>query len=387
MAGDRSIAVLVPLTFRYTREVLRGIAEFTRVHQPWRFVRDPWNVAHYRSEPGVIPCDGVIAMEAPSDWPDIHVRPGTPWVTVADVHWGAGPRVMVNNESIGALAARHLVECGLRHLAFCGYRGFRYSEERKAAFRRAAEEAGHAVQVYRPLSRGDRQSRQAAERRSIQAWLESLPRPVGIFAANDARAATVAYACHDLGLRIPHDVAIVGVDNDDLVCDFTNPPLSSVEPDARRVGYEGAAMLLRLLEGRAAPETPLLIEPRGVVKRESTDTFAAADPVVAEAFRFLRQHACDGINVQDVLRAVPVARRTLEKTSRRLLGHSPLEEIRRLQLDRAKELLATTNLSMAEIAEASGFTDAKYLSEVFQKRCGMPPTKYRRTARAATRPA
>jgi LacI family transcriptional regulator len=386
MARDRSIAVLVPLAFRYTREVLRGIAEFTRVHQPWRFLRDPWNVAHYHSEREVISCDGVIALEAPSDWPDIRVRPGTPWVAVADVHSGAGPRVMVNNESVGRLAARHLLECGLRQLAFCGYRGFRYSDERRAAFRRTAEEAGRAVHVYRPASRGDRLSRQAAERRNIEAWLAGLPRPVGIFAANDARAATVANACHDLGLRIPQDVAIVGVDNDDLVCEFTNPPLSSVEPDARRVGYEGAAMLLRLLHGETAPEGPILIEPRGVVKRESTDTFAAADPVVAEAFRFLRQHACEGINVQDVLKAVPVARRTLEKTSQRLLGHSPLEEIRRLQLERAKELLAATNMSMAEVAQAAGFTDAKYLSEVFQKRYTMPPTKYRRTARAEDRP-
>lgn len=382
MTQPRAILVLIPSSSHYGREVLRGIADFTRRQARWCFARDPWSIADDADVRFDGHCDGVLALSGRAQYPAMHTLRNVPWVALADVYATRGPCVGPDNNAVGHLAAAHLRSCGLQHFGFCGYAGFLFSRQRGAAFAQAlGPTAGPVAECSSQADGTDRA--EARERQRLQHWLRALPLPIGIFAANDARAAAVTSCCREIGLRVPQDVAVIGVDNDDLVCEFSTPPLSSIALDARRVGRAGAALLWHLLARPAAapPPRPILVKPLGLIQRQSSDTFAAEDPLLAHAFLYLRQHACEGLTVRRLVHAVPVARRTLEKASQRLLGHSLLAEIRLVQLNRVKELLAESDLSIDAVARAAGLPSGKYLADIFRKTFGTTPRAYRRTQR------
>jgi LacI family transcriptional regulator len=176
---------------------------------------------------------------------------------------------------------------------------------------------------------------------------------------------------------VPDEVAVIGVDNDELLCNLSDPPLSSVIPNTYRTGHKAAELLDRLMSGKRAGSEPHFVEPLGIATRQSTDVLAIEDINLVQAIRFIRQHACDGIKIKDVLRAVPQSRRIFESRFKKLLGRTPHEEILRVQLDRARMLLAETALPLSQIAERTGFSHSEYLSAVFKKRLKMPPSHYR----------
>lgn len=217
-----------------------------------------------------------------------------------------------------------------------------------------------------------------AQDRAVARWVRGLPRPVGIFATNDIWGVQLAEVCLRADLRVPEDVAILGVDDDDLLCEFARPALSSIAVPAQRIGYEAAREVDRLLRGVQARSRPLLFPPLGVIARRSTDILAIEDGEVAASLRFIRQHAYQPIRVTDLLRVVPTSRRSLERRFRKVLGRSILDEIRRVHVERASQLLAQTDLTLNSIAERSGFTDAKRFSTVFRQMVGMTPSAYRR---------
>jgi LacI family transcriptional regulator len=180
---------------------------------------------------------------------------------------------------------------------------------------------------------------------------------------------------------VPDEVAVVGVDDDELICELSNPPLSSIAPDTYRTGYEAAALLDRMMSGEHVKAAPHLLPPLGVSPRASSDVLAIEDEEVSSAVRFIREHACEGIDVNDVMAQVPLSRRVLESRFKKLLGRSPHEEIDRVQMTRARELLRSTDLSLVQVAEKVGFPHAEYLSVVFKKRVGQTPREYRRQHR------
>jgi LacI family transcriptional regulator len=196
-------------------------------------------------------------------------------------------------------------------------------------------------------------------------------------ACYDLRGQHVLNACRRLGVAVPDDVAVIGVDNDDLLCDLSDPPLSSVIPNTRRTGYEAAKLLDEMMCGRKVGALTHLIPPLGIMTRQSTDVLAIDDRNVARAVHYIRQHACDGITVDHVLKAVPQSRRMLESRFRKVIGRTPHEEILRVKLNRVKRLLTETDLPLEQIAERSGFTHVEYLTVAFKREVGMPPSKYR----------
>lgn len=216
----------------------------------------------------------------------------------------------------------------------------------------------------------------------LRRWLSALPKPVGLFAGNDLCGSQLSEACHEAGLRIPEDVALVGVDNDDLFCELTRPSLSSVAIPAERIGYEAASLLDRRLEGVKPPRKPLLFPPLGVVARQSSDLVASDEPEVTAALRFIRNHSHTPISVSDVLREIAVSRSGLERQFRQVLRRGVGDEIRRAHLERAKSLLAGTDLSVAVVAKQSGYSGIKHLCTVFRQATGLTPTAYRRRTRA-----
>jgi LacI family transcriptional regulator len=208
-------------------------------------------------------------------------------------------------------------------------------------------------------------------------WLADQPRPLGVFACYDGRARHVLEACQLRGWAVPDEIAVLGVDNDEVLCELCSPPLTSVQPNARRTGFEAAELLSRMMRGEKPGRMTRRVEPVRVVERQSTDTVAVADAKVAAAVRFIREHVGDGIDVGDVLRAVPMSRTLLERKFQAALGRSPHREILQQRIARARHLLAESEVSIAVVAELAGFGDASYLSVVFRRETGENPLSYR----------
>jgi LacI family transcriptional regulator len=208
-------------------------------------------------------------------------------------------------------------------------------------------------------------------------WLRRLPKPLGLLACYDIRGQQVLEACYGAGLKVPEDVAVLGVHNDVLLCKLCDPPLSSVIPDATRAGALAAALLSEMMAGKKIPIKVHEIAPLGVATRQSTDIVAVADQRVAEAVRYIRREACTGINVADILRAVPMARTALERRFREVLGCTPRQLIERVKLERVRALLSETESTISEVAERTGYIHPEYLSVAFKRATGETPREWR----------
>ncbi len=390
--GRRQVALLIETSNAYARGLLQGVVHYIREHRPWSFHLmeqgrgddpPPW-LEGWQG-------DGIIArIETPRIAAAV-VRAGLPAVDVSAARLVPElPWVETDDAAIARVAAAHLLERGFRNFAFCGDARFKWSDWRERFFREAiaargktgttravGTEAGE-VACYRQAQTARDASGLADD---IRRWVEALPKPVGVMAAYDIRGQQVLDACRRAGLAVPAEVAVIGVDNDELLCDLASPPLSSVIPNAHRAGYEAAALLERLMAGKRVAPTPRLIAPLGVAARQSTDVLAVEDRDVARAVQFIREHACEGINVGDVLRAVPLSRRVLEQRFQRLLGRTPREEILSVRLARVKQLLGETDLPLYLVAERTGFEHVEYLSVVFRRETGRTPSEFRAAAR------
>ena len=215
----------------------------------------------------------------------------------------------------------------------------------------------------------------------VAQWVKRLPKPLGVMAGNDIRGIQMLDACRRAGVAVPEEVAVVGVDNEELVCLLAYPPLSSVIPDAFRIGYEAAALLNQMMKGQRATEMLRSIPPLSVATRQSSDVTAIANPSVANAMRFIREHACAGISVDDVIEHLSVSRSALQRLFRNELGRTILDEITMTRTQRVKRLLIETDLSLADIADRAGFSYVEYLSTSFRRQTGQSPSAYRRKFR------
>ncbi|HEX6985155.1 MAG TPA: DNA-binding transcriptional regulator, partial [Planctomycetaceae bacterium] len=375
-----AVALLIETSNAYARGLLAGIVRYAReLHPPWsiRLVEqgrgDP-PPAWLRDWRG----DGIVARIETPVIAEAVLATGLPVVDVSAARHVPGvPWVETDDAAIARLAAEHLLERGFRKFGFCGEPGFNWSTWREQAFVRDLAERGDSCSVFEPPA----DSRRASEREAMARWVAGLPKPVGVMACYDIKAQQLLDACRDAGVAVPDEVAVLGVDNDELLCELSFPPLSSVIPDSRRAGYEAARLLDRLMAGREVPAEPVLVPPLGVATRQSTDVLAIEDRDIAQAVRFIREHACDGITVGDVLRIVPLSRRAFEKRFLDRLGRTPHQEILRLKIARAEQLLAETDLSLAAIAERTGFRHAEYLSVAFKRATGRTPGRHRAACR------
>ena len=291
------------------------------------------------------------------------------------------PYFFSNNTMIARMAAEHLLTRGFRHFAYVGYARTRinaWSEEREVAFARAVGARGFSCAKY--LHHYETSLQWASAQRSLAKWLRSLPMPLGVFAANDAQARNVLEACRACGFRVPDNVAVIGVDNDELLCQLISPPLSSVEQGARRLGYEAAALLDQLMCGKKPRRRRFVIDPTGIVTRQSTDTLAVEDAAVSKAMAFIQEHAFEGIKVPDVVKTVAVSRSGLETRFVKAFGYTVHAAIRRVQLERVRRLIATTNLPLKQVAANTGFRSVQHMTTLFGKTFHQSPARYRGTA-------
>jgi LacI family transcriptional regulator len=191
----------------------------------------------------------------------------------------------------------------------------------------------------------------------------------------------VLEACRAVGARVPDDVAVIGVDNDEMICELTSPPMSSIEQGARRMGYEAAALLERLMRGRKTSQLRFVVEPEGVIARRSTDTLAVSDAEVAAAMRFIRDHACQRIHIDDVAEAIGLSRSSAERRFKAVMGRTIHAEINRVRFARAKQLVAESDLPLKQVSFQAGFRHVQYMTAIFRRRLGQTPKEYRTSSR------
>jgi LacI family transcriptional regulator len=287
------------------------------------------------------------------------------------------PTVALDERDIGHMAGEYLVKCGYRRFAFYGTEQ-NWSRERFAGFQSAI--AGKQTQIV--LNTMDGGSRwpcwwEACVPEYVQEFVDKLTPPTAVFACNDVMARHVADACLAKGLHVPSQAAILGVDNDMALCESSDLTLSTVELDMERLGYEAAAMLKQMLAGDRPRHVEVMVRPRGIVARRSTDPEAFEDKDVAAAIGFIRASACEGISVSSICKHISISRREMERRFREATGHSPGEEIRRVRMDQARELLATTNLPVMDICVRCGYEHLPSFTTAFRKTVGITPRAYR----------
>jgi len=289
--------------------------------------------------------------------------------------------VRVDDACIGRMAADHMLNQGQRQFAAFGWPQPFFLARMNAFEHRVLEAGGQFFGRWNDADREWGEGKNDQWEASIRSWVERLPRPVAILAGTDGWGRALNALMYRWGIRVPEDVAVIGVDNDSLACETSIPPLSSVAVPWRRVGAEAARLMqegFTSAMNRSQPRSPVLIQPSGVVARRSSDMLAVEDKNVADALRIIREGATEPLNVSDILKRVPVGRHALQRAFRKHVGRTMLDEVRRVRVERAKSLLVTTDLSMPEVAVRSGFSSAPKLSEMFRRETGTTPGKYRR---------
>lgn len=368
----------------YQHDTHLGVARHAR-EQGWHLVAE---MAYGGRIPSGWVGDGIItALTDRSDLTEFVMGTGVPVVDLnmvrADIPL---PRVVGDHEGIGRLAAMHFIERGFENFAWYAVHENRTALERRTGFLRALNDEGLNIDQCKNLIWAEGKDKRTAvaghdwtERRDwlIRAMRQS-PKPLAVFAYNDYQASHIINAALHAGISIPEEIAVVGVDNDELVCDCLPVPLSSVKHNLETRGYQGAVLLTERMRYPDAPiPAPVRVEPSGVVTRKSSDILALPDPQVAKALRFIWDHFNRPLNISEIVGATDVSRRTLEKAFTRHLSRSILEEIQRVRLQRVKELLANTEFSMRQIASQAGFTSPQYLHQVFRQHEGVTPGEYR----------
>jgi LacI family transcriptional regulator len=293
------------------------------------------------------------------------------------------PVVLSDHKAVAHLAADHLMSLALWQFAFCGFPGLEFSEQRGKHFCQYIAAHGHDVRTFKKRDRARSRRLTVIEAKAhyqaaeLAAWLRKLPKPVGIMACNDIRAYGLLSACEQSGIRVPDDVMVIGVDNDPIWCELSGLSLSSVAPNAERVGYEAAALLERMIVRRRRVPHTTLVAPRGVVVRQSTSGLAIPNQEMAHVLKYVREHACEGLTVKSLCQRTATARSTLCHWFMEYLGRSPGEEITRVRIDHIKCLLSTTNMRLEEISRRCGFAHVETLYRLFKRITGKTPRDYR----------
>lgn len=380
----RRVALLLETSREVGRGILRGVLRYERLHGPWGLHVMPGDLDQRLPMLSRWGATGIIArISSPkiaqeildSNLPTIAVdlgeeqlRPDNPLSQLSELY--------VDSYAVGRMAAEHLLERRLPYYAYVReIQNVLWSQRRERGYCERVAEAGLSCAIYTQPPRRLRDW--GYEQRRLGDWLRALPKPVGLMAAMDVRGRQVLEVCLESGIHVPDEIAVLGVDNDELLCELSEPPMSSVALDPEQGGYRAAALLDALMSGRLRKSQRILIPPTHVVVRKSTDVLAVADTTVVRAARFIRDNIAQPINVCDVVKHSNVSRRLLEIRFRREMGHSLHAEITRLRLERVKAMLQDTTWNLRQIAQASGFGNESYLIKVFRRELGITPSEFR----------
>ncbi len=385
-----NIALVIDAIGSYGSGLLRGISRFSHTHPNWTVEYEPWmeeeNLPRWLFRGKF---QGVVCrIRNPHQFASLR-RLRVPIVDLGSLEPPKGiANIHSDHHAIAQLAADNLIQCGLHTFAYCGFESQQASERRAVAFQQYMSEKGFTPQVFISQSRRGTGARRAPGWRSsidyanLLPWLKALPKPAGIMACNDICGRLVLAGCQQAGIHVPEEIVLVGVDNDEVLCELAVPTMTSVDPAADRIGFEAAEMLDSVIGGVKAPNKPQLVPPAGVVTRTSTNTIAVADPLVAKALRYIREYTGRGLTVDSVLDYLAndnmlVSRCTLERRFMSVAGFSPYEEINRVRLTRIDRLLLNTRYPLTRVAELTGFDAESHLNRFFKRYRGQTPGRFR----------
>ncbi|MGE4489531.1 MAG: substrate-binding domain-containing protein [Kiritimatiellales bacterium] len=385
MADMRKVMFISELTRGYPRELLRGIVRYVRLHGTWsvhtEFIGDSnSNDSRMKLDPllefSESDIDGVISRDI--ERAGKFIRKGIPTIMAVQppkIRYKV-PHIILDHRAIGQMAAEHLISRGVRNFAYCGYKNTYWSESRLEGFHSFLAEAGFSTDVFvfsPAVTRSDRQK----ERKRVCQWLKSLPAPVGMMAVDDEAGRYIITLCNMMDIHVPEDLAIIGVSNDDMLCDFCNPPLSSIALNGQHAGFEAAALLDKMMAGQNVSDQQLRVSPVRVVTRQSTDIVAVEDPYVSKALYYIRNNVKTNIKVQDVLQYTHISRRALERRFEKHLNSSIHKKIQSSRVETMARLLCETSLLVSEIADEMGFDGVEHVSRYFKREKGMSPQEFR----------
>jgi LacI family transcriptional regulator len=378
------VALLVETSRSFGRDLLCGISRYAQLHGPWNFhikagdfeqalpkMKQWGGTGIIARIPNERVAKAILEANVPTialGLSDEQMLPGSPLAEFSEVSSDA--------VEVATMAANHLMERRFRHFAYVGVDDRAWSKRREREFTLQIRKAGFEPHIYeKPQKPGD--CVWEKEQAHIVEWLRKLPKPVGLFACNDDRGREVLECCRLMNLRVPEDIAVVGVDNDEVFCGLAYPPLSSVALNAETAGYRAAELLDGMMQGDIRKPRRIQVEALGVITRRSTDIVAVEDEDVASALQYIHREQGCNISVESVVQEVAVSRRNLEKRFRDTIGRTILEEIQITRLERAKRLLLETTYPVSKVAELSGFGTTGYFIQFFQSRVGRTPRKYR----------
>jgi LacI family transcriptional regulator len=372
-----SVLLFVETSREFGRGLLYGIARYSRLHGPWRVYRRSAGLDSELPEWRDLRIDGAIVRDvkivanlAAWGFPVIFAQHNKEC-------YSPFPAIITDSAAIGHMAAEHFLDRGFENFAYCGLDEFIWSRLRAHHFSERLRRVGRQVNVYRqPKAQAKRAWK--SEQILIAEWLASLPKPVALMCCNDDRALQVVEACKLADLYVPDQVAVLGVDNDVLICDLADPPISSIALDTETAGHEAARLLDQLMKGGQMAGQEISVRPTHIVTRMSTDMLAVTDRDVGAAIRFIRRNPNRMIQVDDVVRATDVSRRVLEKRFKAVLRRSVYQEIRRVRVSYIIELLVGSNMSITEIAVKAGFDGVEHVSRYFRKEAGVSLREYRK---------
>jgi LacI family transcriptional regulator len=366
--AKRAIGLAVDTVGSYGREVLHGVMEFCHRNPHWVIAMEPplW-VYDEQPRPEKWNVDGLIVQAHSQEAIDRVRRARTPAINVANMRVCKRPlpTIVPDDPAIGRMAAEYLLTLNVPNYALCAHSVAQYSNLRGTAFKASMRAAGRTVNEC------------DAARQDLVAWLVALPKPTAIFCVNDNWAHRVLSAARQRDLRVPDDVAVLGVDDDELLNTIGALPLSSIAIPAAKIGFEAARLLEEAIEGKRPPRYTTL-PPLCVVPRATTDVANVDDPKVALAVQFIKSNVGRPIQVDQVLEHLSMSRRSLERRFRAAIGRSVATEIRRAHIERAKQLLTQTTLSIEEVARASGFSNLTLMGVMFRRHVGDSPSEFRR---------
>lgn len=378
------VALLIETSTSWGSGIVEGIANYAAERGSWQFFLEPRGRFERLLLPPEWHGDGVIARVAHTALSDQLVELKLPCVNVSWYPFGEGQiaRCTTDEKAAARECANYFLERGFRHFAYCGVsHRHGYVDRFGETFVATVKARGWQCSIFEPTLRIERSDNWSLAMEELGDWIETLRKPVALLAFEGVRGRQLTDACRMRGIDVPGDVAVLGGDHDELFSRISSPMLSTIDQSPQRVGYKAAELLEKLMNGAPVPSEPILLPPAGVVTRQSTDTIAVEDPALAAAISFIRSNAHKPIQVGDILKHVPLSRRTLEQRLLATLGRTPAEEIRRVRLQIAQKLLLSTDEPMPWIATRSGFESAEVLTRAFRRQLQTTPTAYRRQFR------
>jgi LacI family transcriptional regulator len=382
----KRVALLIETSRSYGRDLLRGVKRYAVEHGPWSMFTE---IRDLESSPPLWlkrwNGDGILVRSGSNAIASAVKRVGVPAIELRSTRRaGSFPFVGVDNEVVGQMVADHFLERGFQHFAVYGLDTEHFFVTRRESFIDALDARGFSCAEFRQAGKSERPSQWEQQQAKLARWLQSLPKPTGILACTDQLGCWLLDACARAEIRVPEEMAVVGVENDETLTSLSSPPLSSVQLAGERIGYEAAAQLDMMMNAVSLERSRTFISPISVVTRQSSDIIAVEDPLLAWAMRVIRAQAGDVLTVDDILRQVPISRSSLERNCRKVLGRTPNEEINHCRITRVCELLRDTDLSLEAIAARTGFQSSQYLICLFKKLRGMTPGQYRSGKRQTT---